>query len=317
MYFVRAVLLLALLAALPLGAQDFPFPPEPPPPVTIGRLYRNGVNHLRNDRPEQAREAWQALLRRSPYHFNAHLALGKLLIDRDPAAAGRHLDIARDLRPASDAVHYHLGRYLESQERLLDAAEEFRQAIRLNARHYSANTRLREIIRTLRRRQSMVERAAETFWSNPSLASLTLFGKIVMLESEPRQALMEFELVRQRASGLPEVNLWIARAQRQLDDSRQRIPKRFQEHHRGGLELVGWREARRRRDKVGIPLQFVVHEGDTRVAGEHVLYGDSKEQPILVEPLRPKGSHVSRIGHECIAKNRRHRGEVSRNVPLD
>lgn len=218
----RAVPLPALLAALhlllapPLGAQDFPFPSEPPPPVTIGRLYRTGVNHLRNERPEQAREVWEDLLRRSPYHFNAHLALGRLLIDRDPDAAGRHLNVARDLRPASDAVRYHLGRYLESQQRLLDAAEEFRQAIRLNARHYAANTRLRQIIRALRRRQSVVERAAESFWSNPSLATLTLFGKIVMQNSAPRQALMEFELVRQRAPGLPEANLWVARAQRQL-----------------------------------------------------------------------------------------------------
>jgi hypothetical protein len=68
---------------------------------------------------------------------------------------------------------------------------------------------------------------------------------------------------------------------------------------------------------VGIPLQFAPHEGYARVASEHVLERDSKKQPILIEPTRPKSSHMSRIIHECIAKNRLHQAEVIRDVTLD
>ena len=101
-------MLLILQGPWPLPAQDIP-------EIGIGPLYRKGLGHLRNNESAEAEAAWQALLRRAPNHFNAHLGLGKLLLRRSPGRAGRHLKTAADLRPASDAAHYHLGRYLEGQ----------------------------------------------------------------------------------------------------------------------------------------------------------------------------------------------------------
>ncbi len=183
---------------------------------SIGTLYREGLAYLRQNQRWWAAQTWERLLRRSPYHFNARMGLGKLYLKSDPGKAYPHLKMALQLRPVSDEARYHMGRWLEGQQRYEEAAEEYRKAIRLNARHYAANSRLRDIIRKLRKGKTVVERAAETFWASPSLVSLTLFGRIVMGSSEPRQALMEFELMRERLRDLPEVHLWIARAHRRL-----------------------------------------------------------------------------------------------------
>ncbi|MCZ6558813.1 MAG: tetratricopeptide repeat protein [SAR324 cluster bacterium] len=195
----------ALVLPLPLPAQQ-----------SLGGMYREGLSYLRREQPELAAQSWERLLKKSPYHFNAQLGLAKLYLDSDPERALPHLASALELRPVSDSAHYHMGRYLEKRQRHEEAAQSYRQAIRLNARHYAANRRLRGVIRFLRKRQSLVERAAEKFWANPSLAALTLFGRIVLRDSEPHQALLEFEQVRERLPELPEVQLWIARAHRGL-----------------------------------------------------------------------------------------------------
>ncbi|MCZ6552870.1 MAG: tetratricopeptide repeat protein [SAR324 cluster bacterium] len=179
-------------------------------------LYRQAMGDLRAERPVDAEWKLLEALRSQPRHFRSHVALGRFYRGRLPDLALAHLRVARRIRPASDQVYVLLGRLLEARGQLMEAAEHFRQAVRLNARHYEANNRLRAILRTFRERKSVLERGAEQFWRKPNLASLTLYGRMVMAESTPRQALFEFESIRDRLPELPEVQLWIARSHRLL-----------------------------------------------------------------------------------------------------
>ena len=98
------------------------------------------------------------------------------------------------------------------------AADAYRKPIFFYPRHYQANKRLHLLLRRLRQEKTVVQRAAESFGANPSLATLTLFGRIVMERSTPRQALLEFDLLSQRHPDLPEIHLWRARARRKSGD---------------------------------------------------------------------------------------------------
>lgn len=186
---------------------------------SLDALYRLGSEAQRRGVVIEAERYFMALLRRAPYHFLTHLALGKLYLSTDPRAAREHLAIARRVYPSSVDVHYALGQALEAVGRQLDAAESYRKAIYLNPRHYDANARLRGILRALREEKTVVERAAEAFYANPSLATLTLFGRIVMEHSQPRQAVLEFEDVLRRQPELAETNLWLARARHAANDT--------------------------------------------------------------------------------------------------
>ncbi len=196
---------LALPAALPAQSE-----------AHLGRVFRQAQRDLKRGRVLDGEAKLLANLRRAPLHFNSHMALARLYQARGEGLALFHLNAAKSVRPGSHQVHYRLGLQLERLRRPLEAAEAYRQAIRLNARHYAANTRLRAILRNLRARKSVVERAAEQFWVRPSLALLTLYGKIVMRHSTPREALWEFESLRDRLPSLPESNLWVARAYHRL-----------------------------------------------------------------------------------------------------
>ncbi|MBI3992059.1 MAG: tetratricopeptide repeat protein [Candidatus Lambdaproteobacteria bacterium] len=180
--------------------------------------YEHGQRLERDGFAANALLIYREVVQGYPEHFNSRLALGRMLIASAPAEAVQHLDAARALRPTSPGASFLLGRALEAEGRLLDAAEAYRKTIALDAGNTAANDRLRGILRTLRSRMSLVDQAMEHFWANPSLASLTLLGRIVMRDAEPRQALLEFETLRERLPNLPEVYLWIARAYARLDD---------------------------------------------------------------------------------------------------
>ena len=209
---VAVVALVALCAGLSVG----PGVAAEPGSVAVDRLYRQGVRLLRQGQAVTAETVFQKVLRQAPDHFKTHLTLGKFYLSREPALAHHHLIIALTQRPGSDAVHYQLGRYLEGEEALPEAAESYRKAIALNPRNFRANDRLRGILRRLRAEQTVLERAAEGFLATPSVATLTHYGRIVMEYASPRQALWEFESMRERLPELPELNLWVARAQGRL-----------------------------------------------------------------------------------------------------
>ena len=187
-----------------------------PAPPTADTFYLEGKRQIRAQRPGAAERAFLDGLKLEPRHFQLHLELGRFYLRKSPGKASTHLKQALELRPASDMAQLLMGQYLEGRGKLLDAAERYRQAVRINANQYDADRRLKAILRKLRKARSGVERASEQFWRNPSLAALTLFGRVVMAESDPRQALLEFEQLRARLPELFEGYLWIARAQRRL-----------------------------------------------------------------------------------------------------
>ncbi len=189
-------------------------PAEPEPPRSVDALYRAGRRAERRGRIATAVQAYEAVLRRAPYHFLTHMALGRINLPIDPSTARNHLETARRTHPSTADVHYLLAQAYEGLGRDLDAAEAYRRAIHLNPRHYDANARLRKVLRRLRGGRTVVERAAEAFAADPSLASLTLFGRLILEQLSPRQAVLEFEAVRQQQPELPEVGLWLARAHR-------------------------------------------------------------------------------------------------------
>jgi tetratricopeptide (TPR) repeat protein len=201
-------------AAPATGATAPAEPPAPaePEPRSLDALYRLGDRARRAGDAGAAKRHFRDVLRQAPYHYLSLVALGRLHLSDDPSLARSYLETARQVHPSSEDVHYLLGQVYERQGRELDAAEAYRRTIYLNPRHYDANSRLRAVLRRMRAGRSVVERAAESFYQHPSLASLTLFGRIVMEQVEPRQAVLEFEEVKRRQPELPEAELWLARA---------------------------------------------------------------------------------------------------------
>ncbi len=207
----------------PSAGEEESLEETPPSPEELaGRgvdtLYRLGLQARKEGRARRAESYFRNILRRAPYHFPTRLTLGRIALRRNPRRALEHFRIAKQVYPSSEDVNYLLGQALEALGRHLEAAEAYRQTIYINPRNYNANKRLRNILRRLRSEKSVVQIAAEAFYANPSLATLTLFGKVVMSNAEPRQAILEFEEIRRRQPELPEADLWMARAYRALQD---------------------------------------------------------------------------------------------------
>lgn len=187
--------------------------------LEIDELSRRGESAAKNAQQGLAELFFREVLRRRPSHFPANLFLGRLLSKKSPRMAYRRLETARRINPRSPSVHFYLGAVLESMKRDLAAADSYRKVIYLNPRHYAANKRLHLLLKRLRQGKTVVQRAAESFEANPSLATLTLFGRIVMERSTPRQAVLEFDLLFRRHPDLPEIHLWRARARRKSGDT--------------------------------------------------------------------------------------------------
>jgi len=176
-------------------------------------LYRYGESLLAAKNPAAAELAFQRLVRMTPDHLRGRLALAGVQLKRAPADALETLDATLALFPNAEEVHWLRGRALEALGRLPEAADAYRQAIRLNPRRVEINQRLRQVLRTLGVR-TRVEEASQRFYATPNLGTLSLFGRLLLDEATPEQALAELEAARQRVPALPEINLWIARAQK-------------------------------------------------------------------------------------------------------
>ena len=207
-----AVLVGALSAAVPVQAQTSDAWRN------AQQWFEEAQRYERNGDLNVAISLYGSVIEQYAQHFGARYALGRLLLHADPKRAREHLTAAREIRPTSARVHFLLGQAQEADGALLEAAESYRQAIRINAYDTAANARLRGVLRRLRAQQGAIGRAEELFWDNPNLAGLMLYGRVVMRHATPRQALLEFEALRGRAPQLPEVELWIARAYRQIGD---------------------------------------------------------------------------------------------------
>lgn len=194
---------LILLAGAAAGADEDP-----------EALYRDGEALRAAHNPGAAEMVFQRLVREAPRHLRGRLALARLQLDHAPAEALATLDAARALDPSAEDVYWLQGRALEALGRLPEAAESYRQAIRINPRRVEINQRLRQVLRALEARHSRVDEASQRFYATPNLGTLSLFGRLLLDEAAPQQAAAELEKARQRVPGLPEINLWIARAQK-------------------------------------------------------------------------------------------------------
>jgi tetratricopeptide (TPR) repeat protein len=176
--------------------------------------YRDGMAHLARGRSAAAEATFRRVLAEAPDHFRSHVALGQMFLGPAPQRALEHLQIACTVAPGYEQAHDLRGQALERLNRFAEAAEAYRQVIRINPSNREANTRLRTLLRTLQDQQTRGEQAEARFRAAPSLRTLTLFGQILTAEARPDEALAKLEAIRRDLPGLPEVNLWIARAHR-------------------------------------------------------------------------------------------------------
>ncbi len=176
--------------------------------------YRGGATDLKAGRKAAAQAAFLRVLAEVPDHFRSLTGLAELYRDSAPEKALEYADQAIRVAPGYGNAHYVRGQVLERLERDEDAAEAYRQVIRIDARNYDANNRLRSVLRRMQERRGQVVQASERFWAEPSLRTLTLFGQILLQQGKPQEALAELEAIRAKLPKLPEANLWIARVQR-------------------------------------------------------------------------------------------------------
>ncbi len=197
------VVALVLLAGAARGADDDP-----------EALYRDGEALRAAKNPGAAEMVFQRLVRIAPDDLRGRLGLARVQLEHAPADALETLDAARALAPNAEEVHWLRGRALEALGRLPEAAEAYRQAIRINPRRVEINQRLHQVLRTLGGRRTRVDEAAQRFYATPNLGTLSLFGRLLLDEATPQQAVTELEDARRRVPLLPEIDLWIARAQK-------------------------------------------------------------------------------------------------------
>jgi len=177
-------------------------------------LYRDGEALRAAKNPGAAEMVFQRLLRVAPDHLRGRLALARVQLDHAPADALATLEAARALDPNGEEVHWLRGRALEALGRLPEAAEAYRQAIRINPRRVEINQRLRHVLRTQQARLTPLDEAAERFHAAPNLGTLALFGRLLVEQAPPQRALDELELARRRVPNLLEIDLWTARVHR-------------------------------------------------------------------------------------------------------
>jgi len=205
---LTAALLLGALAAAPAVAADTTPAADDPE-----SLYLDGQALIAQHNPGAAEMVFQRLVRLDPQHLRGRLALARLELSHAPDEALANADAARVLAPDEPDVHWLRGRALEALGRLPEAAEAYRQVIRIDPRRLDAHQRLRGVLGMLRAGQTRVAEAAERFYAAPSLATLSGFGRLLLDEAPPQQALGELEEAAQRVPALPELYLWIARVQ--------------------------------------------------------------------------------------------------------
>ncbi|MFI5400141.1 MAG: tetratricopeptide repeat protein [SAR324 cluster bacterium] len=200
-------LLLGALAAAPSVVADTAGGSDPE------ALYLDGQALIAQHNPGAAEMVFQRLVRLAPQHLRGRLALARLQLNHAPDEALANADAARVLDPNDADVHWLRGRALEALERLPEAAEAYRQVIRIDPRRLDAHRRLRAVLGLLRAGQTRVAEAAERFYAAPNLATLSGFGRLLLDEAPAQQALAELEEATQRVPALPELYLWIARVQ--------------------------------------------------------------------------------------------------------
>jgi len=129
-------------------------------------------------------------------------------------------------------------------------------------------------------------------------------------------------LERRRHPNRPKMDVWLLRIQaapcgKPFAETGGRFPERFKEGSHRDLNLIGWRQARRRGGKVHVTSYRATHERHKRGPFEHMLQGDFEKSLTLVEPLFPKGGDKERVGHESVCEDRHDRVQLIGHVFRD
>jgi Flp pilus assembly protein TadD len=118
-------------------------PDEPYPHFQLGYAY-SGLQHW-----EEAKEEFSRAIALDPKMAPAHLNLGLVLIDHDPAAAAQSFLRAAELQPAESRPRFLAGYALERAGKFTEAMAEYRSALELSPHDYEAHLALgRVLLRT-------------------------------------------------------------------------------------------------------------------------------------------------------------------------
>ena len=239
----------------------------------IDVLWQRGQRRQQEDDWAGAREDYQAVLRFAPSHVGARLGLAEeALVRKDTAAALLQLHLAERVQLNNAQLHWLRGRILEVQGNLLEAADSYREALHHDAGFLEAQKGLAGLLRLLRGKRSVVQKAAERFELTPTLANLTLFGQLIVRHSTPQQTLLEFEQLRNRHPELAETELWVARAFHGLGQTKMAVdayrrylqirPRAHRVHllllkylQQSGQQHEAWSESQRLAQLMANPVQ--------------------------------------------------------------
>jgi tetratricopeptide (TPR) repeat protein len=117
---------LARRQVLELERERRPRSSETSAAATAGRYYEEGLDHEDEERPEQARAAYERALELAPDLVEAHLNLGRLLHEAGELdAAEQHYRAAQAADPRHTTASYNLGVVLQDLGRLHEAAAAY------------------------------------------------------------------------------------------------------------------------------------------------------------------------------------------------
>jgi Flp pilus assembly protein TadD len=118
-------------------------PEEPYPHFQLGYAFA-GLKRL-----DDAKTEFSRAIALDPKMAAAHLNLGLVLIDSDPAAAAHAFGQAAELQPAESRPRFLAGFCLEHAGKLTDAVEQYRAALAISPKDYEAHFALgRVLLRT-------------------------------------------------------------------------------------------------------------------------------------------------------------------------
>lgn len=112
--------------------------------------YQRGIDFFRQDRLEDAAEAFEAAVRLESDHLGALKMLGRVRVAQGRLfEAETHFTSALQIDPGDPELHYFLGRLYQTQDLLADAERSFREATRLSPEFARAHAFLGTILYAL------------------------------------------------------------------------------------------------------------------------------------------------------------------------
>lgn len=131
---------------VPLGSRIGSNASDPPPGLSVNALFERACV-LEATAPDQAGEAYRAVLEREPNFADAHVNLGRILHEAgDIYAALVHYRAALAIRPADATAAFNAGVALEDLGATTDAIIAYRRAIESDPRNPDAHYNLARLL---------------------------------------------------------------------------------------------------------------------------------------------------------------------------